>query len=216
MKLALYGATGMIGSRILHEALARGHRVTAVVRDLARLAVTDAQLTVQVGDMLNAANGAAIVAGHAAVISAVGPGAEHANDLALAQQVVDGAHALIAALTQADVRRLLVVGGAGSLEVAPGVQLVDTPGFPAHYLPASRAHREALNIYTLSNLDWTFFSPPGDIAPGERSGVFRLGTNQIILDEQGHSRISAEDYAAAVLNEIEQPRCIRSQMTVAY
>lgn len=120
------------------------------------------------------------------------------------------------ALTRVGVRRLIVVGGAGSLEVAPGVQLVDTPDFSARYRPASLAHRESLKIYQASDLDWTFFSPAAEFEPGERTGKFRLSKNQLLVDAEGRSRILVEDYAIALLNEVERPQFMQSQMTIAY
>lgn len=216
MKLALFGANGMAGSRIASEALRRGHEVTAIVRDPARFSISHEHLTIVVGNVLEPANVAEIVKGHDAVISAAGPGAAIANDPTLAQDIVKAAYSLIEGLSRAEVKRLVVVGGAGSLEVAPGVRLVDTPDFPAQYRPASLAHQEALTVYQATNLNWTFISPAAEFEPGERTGIFRLGTNQLLSDTQGKSRISAEDYAIALLEEVEQSQFMRQQMTVAY
>lgn len=216
MKLALFGANGMAGSRIAQEALMRGHDVTAVIRDRYRFSLSHPHLIVVVGNVLDPANVAEIVQGHDAVISTVGPGADKASDPTLAQDVIKAAHSLIDGLTHAGVQRLVVVGGAGSLEVAPGVQAVDTPEFPASYRPASVAHREALALYKTVDLDWTYISPAGIFEPGERTGKYRVGTDQLLVDEQGVSRISSEDYAIALLNEVEQPKSIRRHMTVAY
>jgi hypothetical protein len=117
----------------------------------------------------------------------------------------------------AGLKRLVVVGGAGSLEVAPGKQLVDTEGFPDVYKAVALAHRDALAFYrTVSDLDWTFFSPAALIAPGERTGTFRTGTDTLLVDAEGNSRISAEDYAVAFVDELEQGRFIRKIATVAY
>lgn len=216
MKLALFGANGMAGSRIASEALRRGHEVTAIVRDPARFSMFHEHLTIVVGNVLEPASVAEIVKGHDAVISAAGPGAAIANDPTLAQDIVKAAYSLIEGLSRAEVKRLVVVGGAGSLEVAPGVRLVDTPDFPAQYRPASLAHQEALTVYQATNLNWTFISPAAEFEPGERTGIFRLGTNQLLSDTQGKSRISAEDYAIALLEEVEQSQFMRQQMTVAY
>ena len=216
MKLALFGANGMAGSRIVSEALMRGHDVTAIVRNAERFSLLGDRLTVVVGNVLDAANVAEIVTGHDAVISAAGPGAATANNPLLAQDIVTAAYSLIGGLSRADVNRLVVVGGAGSLEITPGVQLVDTPGFPEQYRPASLAHREALAVYKTADLDWTFISPAAEFEAGERTGKFRLGTDMLVVDEQGKSRISAEDFAIALLDEVERPQFIRSRMTVAY
>lgn len=216
MKLAIFGANGSAGTRITQEALSRGHEVTASVRDVSQLLMTTDGLTVMVGNVCDADSVAAIVQGHDVVISAAGPGATVAHNPALASMVIDAANALIEGLARAGVRRLIIVGGAGSLEVTPGVQLVDTPNFPAQYLPASLAHRESLKIYQASHLDWTFFSPAAEFEPGERTGQFRLGRNQLLVDLEGRSRISVEDYAIALLDEIERPQFVQSQMTIAY
>ncbi len=210
MKLALFGITGRIGSRIALEALARGHRVTAVVRDPARLPFSHELLTAVTGDVLDPAGIAAAVAGHDAVLSAIGPTVE-----SKAEMLVQAAVSLVAGLKRACVRRL-VVGGAGSLEVAPGLQLVDTTDFPKDLLAPALAHRDALDVYRTADLDWTFVSPATLIEPGERSGRYRTGTDQLLTDEKGMSRISMEDYAVAFIDEVEQPRFIRRRMTVAY
>lgn len=216
MKLVLFGANGMAGSRIAAEALMRGHDVTAVVRERSRNSISDERLTVVVGNVLDPANVAEIVKGHDAVITAAGPGGAIANDPTLAQDIIKAAHSLIEGLSSAGVNRLVIVGGAGSLEVAPGVEFVDSPDFPEQYRPAALAHRESLAIYKTADLDWTFISPAAIFEPGERTGKFRLGTNQLLVNEQGESRISAEDYAIALLDEIERPQFIRRRMTVGY
>jgi putative NADH-flavin reductase len=212
MKLALYGATGTIGQRILAEALRRGHTVTAIARDPSKLTVHDANVTAVAGDMLDAENVAALVAGHDAVISAFGPSHEAPHT------VIDAARSLIGGLSKAGVKRLIVVGGAGSLEVAPGVQIVDTPDFPEAWKPVALAARDALTVYRTEGdgIDWTYFSPAALIQPGERTGVFRLGGDNLVVDAEGNSRISAEDYAIALLDEIEHPQYIRQRFTAAY
>jgi putative NADH-flavin reductase len=128
-----------------------------------------------------------------------------------------GAKALIEGLRQSGVRRLVVVGGAGSLEVMPGVQLVDTLDFPAAWKPVALAHRDALAVYRLAeDLDWTYVSPAALIEPGRRTGLYRTGTDQLLVDDKGVSRISVEDFAAAMLDEIKKPRFLRRRFTVAY
>ncbi|MDF0553508.1 NAD(P)-dependent oxidoreductase [Kamptonema sp. UHCC 0994] len=224
MKLALFGANGMAGTQIAKEALMRGHELTAIVRDPARFSLSGdslqdsfaSRLTVVVGNVLDPISVAKIVKGHDAVISAAGPGNTTANNPDLALIIPQAAHSLIAGLTAAGVNRLVVVGGAGSLFVAPGMQLVDTPDFPVQYRPASLAHREALGIYEKADLDWTFISPAAIFMSGDRTGKFRVGTDELLVDEHGESRISAEDYAIALLDEVEKPQYIRRRMTVAY
>jgi putative NADH-flavin reductase len=212
MKIALYGAGGTIGRRILAEALERGHEVTAIQRDPSRLDVTHPRLAKRAGNVLDPVSVAGDVAGHDAVVSAVGPG--RGGDPAL---VVGSARALLDGLRRAGINRLVVVGGAGSLEVAPGVELVDTPQFPAFLRPIGLAHREALQIYRgTTELGWTVLCPPGTIAPGERLGRYRTGMDQLLADEAGQSRISAEDYAIALLDELERPQFVGRRFTVAY
>lgn len=210
MNVVLYGATGMIGSRILHELVARGHKVTTVTRHPEKVAVS-AGVTSVAGDVLNPADVASKVRGADAVLSAFGPGANGPAHL-----VEDSARALLAGLKQAGVRRLLMVGGAASLLVAPGVELLDSGHLPAEWHDVAVAHRNALNLLRGSDLDWTSLSPAAFIQPGERTGKFRLGTDTLITDAKGDSRISAEDYAIAMVDELEQPKHIRQRFTLGY
>lgn len=208
MKLILFGATGMIGNRILKEALQRGHQVTAVVRDPSRFRVEDFRVNAVKGDVLDPTSVAEAVRGHDAVLSAIGPGAD---------VIVGAARSLLEGLQRAGVKRLVIVGGAGSLDVAPGKLFVDALDFPAEYLDQAQAGCEALNIYRQNEtIDWTFVSPATWITPGERTGKFRLGNDQLLCDAKGESHISAEDYAIAFLDEVESPRHIRCRFTVAY
>lgn len=210
MNIVVYGA-GMIGLRTIQEALNRGHRVTAIVRNPSRLTLTHPNLTIKEGDMLDADDVARAVAGHDAVVNATRQPTGKPG-----QSFSDAARALIDGLTRAGVRRLIVVGGAGGLEVAPGLQLVDSPDFPPAWRPGALALRDALDVYRASSLDWTYFSPAGMIAPGQRTGHYRTGKDQLVTDEKGESRISAEDYAVALLDELERPRFVRQRFTVAY
>lgn len=211
MKIALFGASGMVGSRILNEALSRGHQVTGIVRNPEKITTQHALLTVKQGTALDAAHVAQLVAGHGIVITAiVDRSADYAN-------TVKATHAVLSGLRQAGVKRLITVGGAGSLEVAPGVALVDTPQFPAEYRPESSAARDALNVHrTVTDLDWTYVSPSIVIMPGERTGKFRVGGDQVLFDAQGNSQISAEDFAVAILDEVEKPQHIQQRFTVGY
>ena len=213
MKIALFGANGSIGQRVLEEAVSRGHEVTAVVRTPANAKISDERVKVVKGAVLDPTSVATVVAGHNAVISAVGP-----SGLEDAQMVVKAAHSLLAGLKEAGVSRLLVVGGAASLEVAPGVELLDSPQFPEAWKPIATAHRDALAVYRAdaSDLDWTYLSPAALIAPGERTGHYRTGTDQLLTDAEGQSRISSEDYAIALVDQLEHPQFIRRRMTVAY
>ncbi|SEI39268.1 NAD(P)-dependent oxidoreductase [Paraburkholderia diazotrophica] len=210
LKIALFGATGMIGSRIAAEAARRGHQVTAFSRNPARVPADVANLEAAQADVTDAASVAAAARGHDVVASAYAP---PMDDVAL---IGKATRALVDGTREAGIRRLVVVGGAGSLEVAPGKQLVDSEGFPEAYKAIALAHRDALPILRGSDLDWTFFAPAALIAPGERKGTFRTGAGSLIVDAQGNSSISAEDYAIAFVDELEQGRFVHQLATVGY
>lgn len=202
MNVALIGATGNAGSRILHELVRRGHQVTAIVRNPERVPALPG-VAAKRGDVLDQNQIANLVAGHAAVIIAV-------------HFTASDPHKLIAAVRQSGVSRYLVVGGAGSLEVAPGVRLIDTPRIP----PAVKAEASAgVTFLDLlrdeKQMDWTFLSPSVMFIPGERTGKFRLGKDRLLSNEQGSS-ISFEDYAVALVDELETPRHSRQRFTVGY
>ncbi|MES2190071.1 MAG: NAD(P)-dependent oxidoreductase [Pseudomonadota bacterium] len=213
MKIALIGATGFTGAPVLAELLSRGHQVTALARNPSKLAAQTG-LTVVKADVLDDSQVAAAVAGHDAVISAYNPGwtEPEIHDLFL-----QGSEAILQGTKQAGVKRVLVIGGAGSLYVAPGVQLVDVPQFPAEYKQGALAARELLNrIEKETSLDWTFISPPIGLAPGERTGKYRVGANDL-LPGQGDvpAGISVADLAVAIVDEIETPKHIRKRFTAA-
>jgi putative NADH-flavin reductase len=209
MNVVLFSATGMIGSRILNELVSRGHRVTAVVRDPSKVQANPSVSVVK-GNILDPDDIASKAKGADVAISAYGPGTGDVNDLLTATR------SLMAGLHKADVRRLIFVGGAGSLLVSPGTDLIDSGHLPEEYKAIAIAHRDALNLLRESDLAWTYFSPPGFIAPGERTGKFRLGDDALLTDEQGNSRISAEDYAVALVDELESPKHVRQRFTIAY
>jgi putative NADH-flavin reductase len=212
MNIALIGASGFIGSALRKEALARGHTVTALVSNPARLEAA-AGLTVVKTDVLDTAALAQALAGHDLVISAFS-GHAHAD---VRGYYMNGIRSIIAAVKQAKLPRLLVVGGAGSLEVAPGKQLVDSPEFPEEWKGTAEGARDALDLLrTETALDWTMLSPSAHIHPGERTGRFRLGTDQLLVDAEGNSHVSLEDYAVAMLDEAEKPQHRRSRFTVGY
>ena len=209
MNVILYGATGKAGARILKELLSRRHQVTAIVRDPAKLP-SQPGLAVRPGDLSDAAKIAEAVRGTEAVISAYGPGVNSPGDL------VPATERLVAGLKQAGVQRLLMVGGAGSLEVAPGVQLIDSGYLPEEWKPIALAHRDALEILKASDLDWTSLCPAGFFEPGQRTGKFRLGKDNLIANEKGESRISMEDYAIAMVDELEKHAHTRQRFSVGY
>ncbi|AYZ67824.1 NAD-dependent epimerase/dehydratase family protein [Burkholderia multivorans] len=208
LNIALFGATGTIGSRIVAEAARRGHRVTALSRTPG---AGGAGITAKAADLFDPASIAAALPGHDVVASAYGP---KQDDPA---KVVAATEALVAGVRRAGLKRLVVVGGAGSLEVAPGKQLVDAEGFPDAYKAVALAHRDALTyLRSVGDLDWTFFAPAALIAPGERTGTFRTGAGKLIVDANGDSKISAEDYAIAFVDALEQGSFVREIATVAY
>ncbi len=207
MNIALIGASGAVGSRVLAELLRRGHRVTAIARHPETLAaqpgVTPLRADVTDAAGLGAGLGAAL-AGHDAVVSAV-----RFSD--------SDPRVLIGAVEAAGVPRYLVVGGAGSLEVAPGLRLVDAPAFPAEYKPEAlkgAAFLDALRAETA--LDWVFLSPSALFVPGVRTGRFRLGGDRLLTDAQGNSTVSYEDFAVALVDELERPAHHRARFTVGY
>lgn len=213
MKIALIGASGFIGSRILQEASRRGHEVTALVRHAEHVpdlpGVTTRRVDVHDTDAL-----ADLLAGHEAVISAFSTDKDNPD---VYESMTAGHRSIVEATKKAGVSRLLAVGGAGSLEIAPGKQLLDEPDFPEAWKPGASATREFL--YLLRDepvLDWSYLSPARVIQPGERTGKYRVGGDQLVVDVEGHSLISTEDYAVAMLDELESPSHSRRRFTVAY
>ncbi|SEG46206.1 NAD(P)-dependent oxidoreductase [Bosea lathyri] len=203
MTIALIGATGHIGSRLLAELSSRGHKVTAIVRNPENVPVLPGVAAVK-GDVFDKDGLAKLLAGHDVVISAV-------------HFTASDPKALIAAVKQSGAKRYLAVGGAGSLEVAPGAKLFDTPEFPAIYLDEARKGGAFLDLLKQEPaLDWTFLSPSALIQPGERTGKFRLGGDQLLVDAAGKSAISTEDYAVALVDELEKPAHSRKRFTVGY
>ena len=213
MKLAIIGATGFVGRVVVDEALARGHEVTAIARSQKDLPDVD-RLHIALGDVANVDWLAQTLKGVDAVISAFNPGW---TDPELYANFVKGSDAILAAVEKSGVKRFLVVGGAGSLEVAPGVELIDTPQFPAEIRPGAQGARELRNkLRAGSKLDWTVLCPAAMLEPGKRTGQFRLGTTSLLMNGDAPANISVQDLAVAILNEIEQPQFIKQQFTAAY
>jgi putative NADH-flavin reductase len=214
MKIALIGGTGFVGSALLNEALERGHQVTALARDVSKYTPRE-RLSVVNADAQDAAQVARAVAGHDAVLSAYNPGWGNAD---IHDEFLKGSRAIHEGVRASGVKRLLVVGGAGSLFVAPGVQLVDTPTFPAEWKAGALAAREALRLIQQdTELDWTFLSPAVFLEPGPRTAKFRLGKDEPLMQADGTpAHISVADLAVAVLDEIEQPRHVRQRFTLGY
>lgn len=213
MNIALIGATGFVGAALLNELLNRGHTVRALQRDATKLAPRPG-LSVKAVDVLATPDLAAELAGVDAVISAYNAGWTNPQ---LHDDFLRGSQRITDAARSAGVR-LIVVGGAGSLFIAPGQQLVDSPAFPAEWKSGALAAREVLNRLRAdtSPLDWTFVSPAIHLEPGERTGRYRLGTESPVVDADGHSRISVADLAAAIVAEVETPAYRRARFTAAY
>ncbi|MBI3350222.1 MAG: NAD(P)H-binding protein [Burkholderiales bacterium] len=213
MNIALIGATGFVGQALLEELLNRGHQVRALQRDTSKLAARSG-LEVHSVDVLAGGDLAAELNGVDAVVSAFNAGWANPN---LHDDFLRGSDAIADAARTAGVR-LVAVGGAGSLFIAPGQQLVDSPNFPAEWKSGALAAREALNrlLTDQTKLDWTFVSPAMHLAPGERTGQFRLGGEEPVFDAQGESHISVEDLAVAIVNELEAPQHRRRRFTAGY
>ena len=202
MKVAVIGATGQAGSQIVNELVRRGHTVTAIVRNPDKVPA-DPRVTPQRGDVFDQAHLAALLKGHDAVVSSV-------------HFTASDPRKLIEAVRASGVTRYLVVGGAGSLEVAPAKKLIDTPEFPAAHKAEAGAGSAFLDILRQEHeLAWTFLSPSALFVAGQRTGKFRLGTDQLLTHEKGSS-ISFADYAIAMVDEIEKPQHVRRRFTVGY
>ncbi|ARN19835.1 NAD(P)-dependent oxidoreductase [Piscinibacter gummiphilus] len=213
MKIALIGGTGFVGSAVLEELLQRGHQVTALARDPAKYTARDG-LTVAKADVLDAAQVADAVRGADAVVSAYNPGWQEPK---IHDIFLQGTRAVFDGVKRGGVKRLLVVGGAGSLFVAPGVQGVDTPEFPEQWKQGALAAREALNLIRLeTSLDWTFLSPAAILEPGPRTGKFRLGGDQMLMNGDHPAKISVTDLAVAIVDEMEKPQHVQKRFTAAY
>ena len=212
MNVALIGASGFIGSALRDEALSRGHKVTALVSRPDRLTPAP-NLTVKKVDVQDTEALTDHLGGFEAVLSAF---SGHAQE-DVAGYYARGFDSLLTAAKAAHVGRLLVVGGAGSLEVAPELLLIDTPQFPAEFRGTAEGARYALDTLKAQNdVPWTMLSPAAMIGPGERTGRCQLGADQLLVDAEGQSRISVEDYAKALIDELESPRHENRRFSVAY
>jgi putative NADH-flavin reductase len=212
MKIALIGASGFIGSALLTEALSRGHHVTALVTRPERVAPHN-NLTIVKSDVLNTDALAEQLRDAETVISAF---SGHAQ-ADVYGYYLEGFHSILSATQRASVPRLLMVGGAATLEVAPGKLLLDAPGFPAAYRATAEGAQTALEtLRTQTTQTWTFLSPAAEIFPGERTGNFRLGGDTLLTDSEGNSRISVQDYAVAMIDELENPLHNNQRFCVAY
>jgi uncharacterized protein len=233
MQIGVFGATGTIGSRVVSEGLSRGHHVTAFSRDASRLRDKRPNLTWKSADITDAESVTAVLPGLDVLISGFGPGNTAIDPAgAVASAIADpkiyvrAATGLLIALANHPRIRLIVIGGAASLEVKPGLVWQDSPelihaaldqlGLPREFESAMHGHRDALNLFRTSNRLWTYFSPAVETEPGERTGRFRIGGDQPVMDADGRSRISAEDAAVALIDEAELPRFIQRRFTIGY
>lgn len=218
MKIALIGATGFVGSKILAEALRRGHHVTAIIRRPQRI-TPHRHLRVAQVNVLDREHLASVLAGHDLMISAYNP-ARGVPGPEVFHRHVRGHKAIIAAAKKAGVKRFLAVGGAASLKTPANIELLDAPEFPAAFEPFKPGIRGTRELYYLlkkePGLDWVFLSPSVMITPGQRTGKFRLGHDHVLYDAQGKSHISLQDYAVAMMNEAEHPQHHRERFTVGY
>lgn len=212
MKIIVFGASGQIGSVIVDEALSRGHSVTAAVRSNSRVTTTHPRLDVREARIDRVDEVARVTVGHDAVVDSIG-GLGHDNpriSIECARPLVDG-------MAAAGVSRLVIVGTAGTLEVTPGVRRMDTPDFPEVLRGEARAHEELQaflrGIPKDSSLEWTYFSPPALIEAGARTGQVTLGGDALPFNDAGESYISNEDYAVAVIDELENPRHLRTRFS---
>jgi uncharacterized protein len=216
MKIALIGATGFVGTALLKELTDRGHEVTAIARHAEKLQATKL-VHPKTGDVMDPKQVADLVKGNAAVVSAYNSGWTNPR---IYEDFMAASHAIQEGVKNSGVKRLIVIGGAGSLEIQPGLQLVDAPNFPAEYKRGASAARDYLNdLKNEKDLEWTFFSPAifmNHDSSGVRKGHYRLGLDTPVFDEKGQCVLSVEDLALVIVDELEQPRHIRQRFTAAY
>lgn len=214
-KVVLIGASGFIGSAILNEVLNRGIKVTAVVRNPENIKISNPDLTIVKADVSSAGKVAEIAKGADAVISAYNPGWTNPN---IYEETLKTYPAILEGVKKAGVKRLLIVGGAGTLFVAPGLRVVDSGAIPTEIIGGVKSLGE-FYLNTLMNekdIDWVFFSPAGSIEPGERTGNYHLGKDDLILNDKGESKISVQDYAKAMVDEFETPVHHKERFTIGY
>ena len=214
-KIVLIGASGFVGSAILNEALERGHKVTAVVRHPEKITAVHKNLVVKQGDVSLSDTVTDVCKSADAVISAYNPGWQNPE---IAEKTTKVYRSILDGVRQAGVKRFLVVGGAGSLFISPGKRLMDAGLMPESFLPAVRALADVylIDLTAEKIIDWVFFSPAGDLHQGNRTGNFRLGKDDLIVNEKGESKISVQDYAVAMIDELEKSAHHRERFTIGY
>jgi uncharacterized protein len=214
-KIVLIGASGFVGSAILKEALDRGHNVTAVVRHPEKITTVHKNLTVKKGDVSVIDTVTETCKGADAVISAYNPGWKNPD---IAEETTRVYRTILNGVRLSGVKRFLVAGGAGSLVLSHGIRLMDAGVMPEFILPAVRALADIyfIDLMAEKSIDWVFFSPAGNLQQGERTGIFRLGKDDLIVNEKGESNISVQDYAVAMIDELEKPAHHRERFTIGY
>jgi hypothetical protein len=214
-KIVLIGASGFIGSAVLREAIDRGHHVTGIVRHPEKITLNHKNLNVEKADIFFTEKITGIFKGADAVISSYNPGWTNPK---IAEETTAGYKSVIEAVRQSGVKRLMIVGGAGSLFVSPGKRLMDTGAIPESYMPAIRALANVflIDLANEKDIDWVFFSPAINIHPGTRTGKFRLGKDDVILNQAGEGDISVQDYAVAMIDELEKPVHHHERFTIGY
>jgi hypothetical protein len=211
MNIAIIGATGRIGQRILSEAVARGHQVTALTTNPSKIPADAGKVSWKTANALDAESVSKATEDQDVLISAYAPPRSDPDE------IVSVAKSLLTVAERHPALRLLIVGGAGSLEAEPGKTVIDAGMIPAEWIAIPAAHKKALDIYRANtSSDWSYFSPALMIQPGERTGKFRLGGEKLLVGANGKSEISMEDYAAAMLDEAEKPLHVRQRFTIGY
>ena len=213
--VVIIGASGFVGTAIVEEALSRGYHVKGIVRNPEKVTISNPNLKVIKADVMDTANLTDLLCGEDFVISAYNPGWTNPE---IHYDTLKGYSSILKAAKSAGVKRLLIVGGAGSLFVAPDVRVMDTSTFPQEILPGVKGLAKVLTDYLLPEIeiDWVFFSPAGNIFPGERTAKFRLGKDNLIVDNEGNSNISVQDYAVAMIDELEKANHHQERFTIGY
>ncbi|MGI0108273.1 NAD(P)-dependent oxidoreductase [Salinimicrobium sp. WS361] len=217
MKIAIIGATGFVGSEVLQEAISRGHEVTAIARNTEKISAKSDTLRTASVDVMEKENLAEVLKGNEVVISTFNPGWSNPK---IYEDYLEGAKAIQEAVKISGVKRLIVVGGAGSLFLNERTRVIDSPNFPEEIKPGATAACEYLEILKKEeDLDWTFFSPAIEMAPGkpqERKNTYRKGFDKPVFDEQGKSDLSVQDTAVVLVDEAENAAHIKQRFTAAY
>lgn len=213
--VVIIGASGFVGTAIVEEALTRGYQVKGIVRNPEKVTISNPNLKLIKADIMDAESLTELLKGEESVISAYNPGWTNPE---IYDDTLKGYTSILKAAKNAGVKRLLIVGGAGSLYVAPNVRVMDTSTFPQEILPGVKGLAKVLTDFLLpeKDIDWVFFSPAGNIFPGERTANFRLGKDNLIVDNDGNSNISVQDYAVAMIDELENANHHQERFTIGY